>query len=77
MRKLKYLTKPVLAAIVSLFVISAPVFAQDEEQPKRTMFTNVNVWDGSSDSLDMNSNVLVENNKVVSIGSSITILLEC
>jgi imidazolonepropionase-like amidohydrolase len=49
------------------------VFAQDEEQPNRIMFTNVNVFNGVSENLEMNTNVLVEGNLVKSIGSTISL----
>ncbi len=39
-------------------------YAQDETQPNRIMFTNINVIDEKSQSLDMNTNVLVENNLI-------------
>ena len=59
--------------IISVVIICTSVFAQEEEQPNRVMFTNVNVFDGVSETLDMNTNVLVENNLIKSIGSSITL----
>ena len=60
-------------SFVSIILFSTSLFAQDEEQPNRVLFTNVNVWDGISDSLSTNSNVLVENNLITAVGSSITL----
>ena len=69
----KYKIKFLLQIILSAAIFSSTVFAQDDEQPSRVMFTNVNIFDGTSDSLDMNTNVLVEGNLVKSIGPSITL----
>jgi imidazolonepropionase-like amidohydrolase len=69
----KYKIKFLLQIILSATIFSSTVFAQDDEQPSRVMFTNVNIFDGTSDSLDMNTNVLVEGNLVKSIGPSITL----
>ena len=52
------------ATIFAFFAAAA--FAQDE--PKQTLFINVNVFDGKSESLAMNQRVLVENNLIKSIG---------
>ena len=51
----------------------ASVNAQESEEPNRILFTNVNVFDGISESLSMNTNVLVENNLIAAVGSSITL----
>ena len=59
--------------ILSAVFISAPAIAQEQEQPNRIMFTNVNVFDGVSETLNMNTNVLVEGNLIKSIGPSITL----
>ena len=49
------------------------MFAQEDEQPNRIIFTNVNVWDGVSGSLATNSSVLVEDNLIAAVGPSITL----
>lgn len=54
----------VTAALVS------PVYAE-EDAPRQVLFTNVNVFDGISESLDMNTNVLVENNLIKRIGTAV------
>ncbi|MCP4010596.1 MAG: amidohydrolase family protein [Proteobacteria bacterium] len=46
--------------------------ASEQAGPVQILFTNVNIFDGKSETLDMNTNVLVENNLIKSIGSSIT-----
>ena len=60
----------VFIAVISMSVAS---YAQEEEQPNRIMFTNVNVFDGVSDSLTMNASVLVEDNLIAAAGPSITL----
>ena len=47
--------------------------AQETEEPNRILFTNVNVFDGVSESLSMNTNVLVEDNLISAVGSSIAL----
>ena len=42
-----------------------------ENKPSRVIFTNVNVWDGTSSSLTRNAKVLVENNMITDVGTSI------
>ena len=56
----------------SIFSLSM-AFAQEETQPNRILFTNVNVFDGVSKSLEMNTNVLVEGNLIKSVGASINL----
>jgi len=64
--------RTVLLLFAAFFSISV-VSAQDTEQPNRILFTNVNVFDGVNDSLAMNTNVLVEDNLIASVGPSITL----
>ena len=58
--------------LAAAFMVTGAI-AQDEDQPNRIMFTNVNVFDGVSETLDMNTSVLVEDNLIKSIGSSIAL----
>jgi imidazolonepropionase-like amidohydrolase len=53
----------VLAAISA----AGPAFAQDSESV--TLFTNVNVFDGTSDALIANGNVLVEGNMITAVSA--------
>ena len=41
------------------------------EAPNQTLFTNVNVWDGTSKKLAMGQDVLVEGNLIKKIGKSL------
>ena len=54
-----------------LLAFAMPATAQDEE-PKRTLFTNVNVFDGFADELAINTDVLVEGNHIVEVGQNIS-----
>ncbi|MCP4308933.1 MAG: amidohydrolase family protein, partial [bacterium] len=61
------------ALAASLFAVGATVLviggasAQDEPLPQ-TLFTNVNVWNGTSDGLVENARVLVEGNLIKTVG---------
>ena len=57
----------ILAAVAAL-VMPALAAAQDEA-PARTLFTNVAVWDGTSEALQPGMNVLIEGNKVAQISA--------
>jgi imidazolonepropionase-like amidohydrolase len=47
--------------------------AQEDPGPKRILFTNVNVFDGVSETLNMDTNVLVEDNLIAAVGPSMTL----
>jgi len=47
--------------------------ASEEVAPVQILFTNVNIFDGKSETLNMNANVLVENNLIKRIGASISV----
>ena len=54
-------------------VLLAPVFAiAQDEAPARTLFTNVNVFDGFADELAMNTDVLVEGNVIIEVGEGLS-----
>ncbi|MCP4386051.1 MAG: amidohydrolase family protein [Hyphomicrobiales bacterium] len=64
---------PGVAGLMSSIAVAALLFmpssvAQEPEQLPQTLFTNVNVWDGTSDGLSENQRVLVEGNLVKTIG---------
>jgi imidazolonepropionase-like amidohydrolase len=61
----------VLTMIVSTVLFSTAVFAVEEEAPVQILITNVDVWDGTSDSLMMKTDVLIEGNKIKQVGSGI------
>ncbi|MEM9058915.1 MAG: amidohydrolase family protein [Pseudomonadota bacterium] len=56
----------IAAALVSCVAVSA--FAQDDAKP-RTLFTNVNIFDGVSETLTEGGNVLVEGNLIVAVSA--------
>jgi imidazolonepropionase-like amidohydrolase len=53
-----------------MVMFSSIAFAQDEA-PKQTLFTNVNVFDGFADELAMNTDVLVEGNVIIEVGQGL------
>lgn len=57
-----------LSAAVFASIVSVPVFAQDDSPPQ-TLFTNVNVFDGQAEELQMGVNVLVEGKLIKSISA--------
>ena len=67
---MKYLTQK-LTLLVAGLAIALGVAAQDDEV-QRTLFTNVNVFDGFADELAMNTDVLVEGNHIVEVGENIS-----
>lgn len=61
----------ILLIAVSLLVSSQLMLAQNEA-PKQVLFTNVNIWDGTSDGLKNGQSVLVEGNLIKQIGANIS-----
>ena len=57
--------------IVFVAIFSAAAYAQDDA-PKRTLFTNVNVFDGFADELAMDTDVLVEGNVIIEVGQGLS-----
>jgi len=53
-----------LSAALTACLVSTPLFAQDTPAPPQTLFTNVHVWDGTSDGITQRINVLVEGNLI-------------
>ena len=58
-----------MAAVLTAAFAAAPASAQDA--PARTLFTNVQVWDGTSDSR-VSADVLVEGEMIVGVGSGLS-----
>ncbi|GAB5557439.1 MAG: amidohydrolase family protein [Schleiferiaceae bacterium] len=56
---------------VVVFVFSSMITHAQEEANKQILFTNANVWDGTSEDLLMGVDVLVEGNKIKAIGSDL------
>ena len=54
---------------LAFMALTNPAIAQDEA-PTQILFTNVNVFDGSSESLQEGMSVLVEGNLIKAISSS-------
>jgi len=64
---MKSLTKIIVLLTASM--LAANSIAQ-EELPPQTLFTNVHVWDGTSEGITQRINVLVENNTIKKIRAS-------
>ena len=65
--------KPIsILVLLALFAVAGltPAIAQEEEAPPQILITNVNVWDGTSSSLQNGMNVLITGNLVESISRS-------
>lgn len=61
-------SKSVCSALTAaLITLGGPLWAQSDAPPQ-TLFINVNIFDGTSDTLAMNKRVLVEGNLIKSIG---------
>ena len=61
--------QPFLLMTVIIVTFGLPVFAQEEG--KLTLFTNVNIFDGTSERLAMGQDVLVEGNLIKQIGTGL------
>ncbi|MCZ6796831.1 MAG: amidohydrolase family protein [Gammaproteobacteria bacterium] len=67
----KKLLAPVLAIFASVAIFGPAVFAAEEEAPVQVLITNVDVWDGTSDSLMLKTDVLIEGNKIKQVAKGI------
>ena len=61
----------IVCAIWAIASFITPAQAE-EDKANYILFKNVNVFDGVRETLDKNTNVLIENNLIKSVGSSIT-----
>ena len=52
--------------ILAACVLALPAVAQEKKkkEPSRVLITNVHVWDGTSDTVAANTDVLIEGNKI-------------
>ena len=65
-------TRFLIPIFTSLFVSILSLSAVAQEQaPQQTLIKNVNVWDGTSDSVKTNVDVLIEGNKIKQVAESI------
>jgi imidazolonepropionase-like amidohydrolase len=71
MKETKQLLAPVLAMFALGVIFGPAVFAAEEEAPVQVLITNVDVWDGTSDSLMLKTDVLIEGNKIKQVAKSI------
>ena len=59
-------------ALTLTLSLSAAVLLAQDEAPAQVLFTNVNVWDGTSDELATGVDVLVEGNLIKQVAAGIT-----
>ena len=57
---------------VTVLMLIASIASAQEDAPAQTLFTDVRVWDGTSDGLTDSTNVLVVDNLIHSIGPDVT-----
>jgi imidazolonepropionase-like amidohydrolase len=60
-----------VACLLALMANSAPLAAAEEKPKPQTLFTNVNIFDGKSDTLAEGMSVLVEENLIKQIGKGL------
>jgi len=65
--------KTLLSVLLILSLFSKSVFGDDKkiELPSQVLFTNVHVWDGTSDGITKKINVLIENNLIKKVRADI------
>ena len=66
------LLRSVIQSILFIAVCFVMPIQAEDEKANYILFKNVNVFDGSGDTLSMNTSVLVENNLIKNVGPSIT-----
>ncbi len=64
--------RSVFVVVLSGLLATPAVARAQEEAPPQVLFTNVNVWDGTSDGLMNGVDVLVEGNKIKQVGANIS-----
>jgi len=58
-----------LGSVILAIALAVPVMATDKEPVAKTLFTNVNVFDGMNEKLINNANVLVEGNLIKQVST--------
>jgi imidazolonepropionase-like amidohydrolase len=60
-------------AVITLMLgfVSAAAMVASADQPTRILITNVDVWDGTSDTVSKDMDVLIEDNKIKQVGKSL------
>ena len=75
---MKVRLKKLMASGIQGLAIAAATLAvaaggvAEEQKPRQVLFTDVNVFDGKSEELQMGVNVLVEDNIITSVGAQTT-----
>lgn len=66
-----FLMSGLALTIAAALFSSTLVNAAEKEAPVQVLITNVDVWDGTSDSLKLKTDVLIEGNKIKQVGAGI------
>jgi len=69
---MKFLSKIFSGMCLSILLALSSIAMAQDEAPKQTLFTNVNVFDGFADELAMNTDVLIEGNHIIKVGENIS-----
>ena len=69
---MKFRAKHLTTIILGMALVFSSLAQAQEEAPSRTLFTNVNVFDGFADELAMNTDVLIEGNHIIEVGQDIS-----
>ena len=59
------------AALVALTALPGALGAAENEAPTQILITNVDVWDGTSDTVAKGTDVLIESNKIKQVGKGL------
>jgi imidazolonepropionase-like amidohydrolase len=71
MKCFKGLLSPILTILCSVVFLGSAAYAAEEEKPVQILITNVDVWDGTSDSLMLKTDILIEGNKIKQVAKGI------
>ena len=69
---MKYRAKLLVALFAGITLAMSSIAIAQDEAPERTLFTNVNVFDGFADELAMNTDVLIEGNHIIEVGQNLS-----
>jgi len=59
------------AALVALTTLPGDLWAAEKDAPTQILITNVDVWDGTSDTVSKGTDVLIEGNKIKQVGKGL------
>ena len=62
----------VVLGLALMMGLASPGWATEVETPTQILITNVDVWDGTSDTVAEGAHVLIEGNLIKQVGAAIT-----